>query len=135
MRDDTDENIGKQLTTDVKETVAGAIAALGAGIGVPCLASFWAELMVFIASFRVYPWLGGLAVCAMAVSALFMLRVVQRVCYGPANPHLVDLPDVSPFLGIPRVLLVAVIVVFGIFPSLMFDMIQTASIPLIGGLP
>jgi NADH-quinone oxidoreductase subunit M len=110
------------------------MAAL-AGIGVPCLASFWAELLVFIASFKVYPLLGGLAVCALVVSALFMLRVVQRTCYGPANPHLAHLPDVSPGLGTPRMLLLAVIVFFGIFPSIMFNMIQTASIPLISGLP
>src|SRR5512137_1437873 len=47
------------------------IAAL-AGIGVPCLASFWAELLVFIAAFRVYPVRGTLAICALVVNALFM---------------------------------------------------------------
>jgi NADH-quinone oxidoreductase subunit M len=30
---------------------------------------------------------------------------------------------------------VAVIVIFGIYPSLMFDMIDTASIPFVNGLP
>jgi NADH-quinone oxidoreductase subunit M len=105
------------------------------GIGVPCLASFWAELMVFLAAFRVYPLHGVLAVCALVVSALFMLRVVQRTCYGPVNPKLADLPDVTPTQGIPRMVLLAVIVLFGLFPALMFDMIQTASVPFIDGLP
>ena len=39
------------------------LAALAA-IGVPGLASFWGELMVFIAAFRVYPVGGVLAVAA-----------------------------------------------------------------------
>jgi len=105
------------------------------GIGVPCLASFWAELTVFIASFQTYPLYGTLAVCALVVSALFMLRVVQRACFGPENERWANLSDITPALGIPRVILVSVIVLFGLFPSLMFDMIQTASIPLINGLP
>jgi NADH-quinone oxidoreductase subunit M len=110
------------------------IAAL-AGIGVPCLASFWAELLVFIASFRVYPVRGTLAICALVVSALFMLRVVQRTFYGQKNERFAHLKDVSFGLGIPRMILVGVIVLFGLFPALMVDLVQTASIPLIQGLP
>ncbi len=110
------------------------IAAL-AGIGVPCLASFWAELMVFISSFEVYPLYGTIAIGGLAVSALFMLRVVQRACYGPPNERFAHLPDVSLGLGIPRMILVSVIVLFGLFPSLMFDMIRTATIPFLNRLP
>ncbi|MGD2270012.1 MAG: NADH-quinone oxidoreductase subunit M [Desulfobacterales bacterium] len=110
------------------------LAAL-TSIGVPCLASFWAELMVFIASFKVYPFRGAMAVCALVVSALFMLRVVQKTFYGPKNEKYAHLQDVTFTLGIPRMILVAVIVLFGLFPSLMVDVIQTASIPFIEGLP
>jgi NADH-quinone oxidoreductase subunit M len=110
------------------------IAAL-TGIGVPCMASFWAELMVFISSFRVYPVYGTLAICGLVVSALFMLRVVQKACYGPENERFAHLPDVTLGLGIPRMILVSVILLFGLFPSLMVDMIQTASIPFISRLP
>jgi NADH:ubiquinone oxidoreductase subunit 5 (subunit L)/multisubunit Na+/H+ antiporter MnhA subunit len=70
------------------------VAAL-AGIGVPCLASFWAELLVFIASFKVYPVRGALAICALVVSALFMLRVVQRTFYGVKNERFAHLQDVA----------------------------------------
>jgi NADH-quinone oxidoreductase subunit M len=109
------------------------IAAL-TSIGVPCLASFWGELMVFIASFRVYPVRGALAICGLVISALFMLRVVQRTFYGPQNEKLEHLPDIPLSLGVPRIMLVVVIVLFGLFPALLFDVIQTASLPFIGGL-
>jgi NADH-quinone oxidoreductase subunit M len=110
------------------------VAAL-AGIGVPCLASFWAELLVFIAAFKVYPIYASFAVGALAISALFMLRVVQRTCYGPPGERIAHLPDISPGLAVPRAILVSVIVLFGLFPSLMYNLIQTASIPFIGRLP
>lgn len=110
------------------------VAAL-AGIGVPCMASFWAELLVFISSFKVYPLRGALAICALVVSALFMLRVVQRTFYGEKNERFAHLPDVSFGLGLPRMILVSVIILFGLYPALMTDLIQTASIPFINGLP
>ena len=91
------------------------IMAALTGIGVPCLASFWGELMVFIAAFRVYPVAGVLAIGALVVSALFMLRVVQRTCYGPPNGTVCPSAGCFFRLGLPRLILVAVIVFSGCF--------------------
>jgi NADH-quinone oxidoreductase subunit M len=110
------------------------VAAL-ASMGIPCLASFWGELVVFISAFKTYPVAGGLAVCALVVSALFMLRVVQKTFYGPKNEQYTHLADVSLGLGLPRMILVFVLVLFGLYPALMFDMIETASTPFMNGLP
>jgi NADH-quinone oxidoreductase subunit M len=110
------------------------LAALTA-IGVPGLASFWGELAVFIACFKVYPLLGVLSVCGLVVTALFMLRVVQQTCYGSPKEHHARIQDVSFSLGIPRLILSVVIVFFGLFPSFMFDMIETASSSFFKGLP
>ena len=110
------------------------LAALTA-VGVPCLASFWGELMVFIAAFRVYPVGGVFAVGGLVLSALFMLRVVQRTFYGPTNEKFAHLSDVSFGLGIPRMILAAVIVLFGFLPSILFDVIESASVAFIRGLP
>src|SRR5512136_2829925 len=110
------------------------VAAL-AGMGVPGFASFWAEVTVLISALKVYPLLGGLAIGALVLSALYMLRVVQKTFYGPRNERYAHLPDVSFSLGLPRMILVAVMVLFGLFPRLMLDLIQTAVIPLMGGAP
>ena len=110
------------------------VAALAA-MGVPGFASFWAEVIVFISSLKTYPIRGVLAISALVVSALFMLRVIQRTFYGEKNERFDKLQDVSFGLGIPRMILVAVIIFFGLFPWLMLDVIQTASIPFMDGLP
>ena len=107
------------------------LAAL-AGIGVPCLASFWGELVVFISCVRVYPVAGALAIGALAVGALFMLRVVQKTCYGPPVEKFAHLPDITLKMAVPRVILASVIVLFGLFPGLLFDMIHTATRHLTG---
>ena len=48
---------------------------------------------------RVYPVDGVLAIGALVVSALFMLRVVQHTCYGPPLEKFADLQDITAALG------------------------------------
>jgi NADH-quinone oxidoreductase subunit M len=110
--------------------IVGALS----GMGVPGLANFWAELTVFIASLKAYPVLGVLSVSALVISALFMLRVVQETFYGKRNERFAHLPDVSFGLGLPRMILVFILVFFGFFPSIMMDVIRTSTIPLMAGL-
>ncbi len=111
------------------------IVAAMASMGVPGFANFWGELVVFISAFKVYPIRGVVAVLALAVTALFMLRVVQKTFYGPVNERYADLPDISFLQGIPRMILAAVLLFVGLYPSIIFDVVKTASIPFMNGLP
>src|SRR5512136_712012 len=110
--------------------IIGALA----GMGVPGMANFWAELTVFISSLKVYPVLGILSISALVISALFMLRVVQKTFYGKMNERFAHLPDVSFGLGLPRMMLVLILILFGFFPSIMLDVIRTSTIPFMAGL-
>ena len=109
------------------------IAAL-CGVGVPGMASFWAELLVFIAGVKVFGFGGILAVCGLVVSALFMLRVVQKTFYGEKNERWAHIPDVTLGLATPRIILVAILVFFGLFPNIMVNVIQSAVIPFVSHL-
>jgi NADH-quinone oxidoreductase subunit M len=110
------------------------IIAAFAGVGVPFMASFWAELLVFISSVQTYPVRGILAVSGLAVSALFMLRVVQKTFYGEKNERWEHIPDVTLVMATPRIILVGVIIFFGMFPRVILDVIQSAVIPFVGNL-
>lgn len=110
------------------------IIAAFAGIGVPCMASFWAELLVFVSAVKAYPVQGILALCGLVVSALFMLRVVQKTFYGERNERWAHIPDVTLFQATPRIILVGVIIFFGLFPRLILDVIQSAVVPFVGNL-
>jgi NADH-quinone oxidoreductase subunit M len=110
------------------------ITAALCGAGVPGMASFWAELLVFIATVKVYPVRGLLAIAALVVGALFALRVVQNTFFNEPNPKFTHFEDVSPFLGLPRMILIGVLILFGFFPQLMLGTIKTAVIPFIQGM-
>ena len=110
------------------------ITAALCGAGVPGMASFWAELLVMVAAVKVFPLRGLLAIAALVVGALFALRVVQNTFFNEPNPKFVHFEDVSPFLGLPRMILIGFLVFFGIFPQYMVGMIKTSIIPFIQGL-
>ena len=95
---------------------------------------FLGELVVFLAAFKVYPLFGVIAVVTLVITALFMLRVVQKTFYGPEIQRYAGLPDVSLWLGTPRVILAAVLLILGFYPSLLFNVIRTASVPFMNGL-
>jgi NADH-quinone oxidoreductase subunit M len=97
------------------------------------MSSFWAELLVFISSVKVYPIRGILAVLGLVISALFMLRVVQKVFYGDRNEKWAHIPDVGLFLATPRIILIGVLVFFGLFPRLILDVINSAVVPFVKG--
>jgi NADH-quinone oxidoreductase subunit M len=101
-------------------------------MGVPGFASFWAELLVFIAAVRTYPVLGVLSVGALLVSALFMLRVFRRAFFGPRNPEWDHLQEITPWLGVPRAVLVGVLVLFGFFPFWVLDLIGSTTRDFVG---
>ena len=107
------------------------IIAAFCGVGVPCMSSFWAELLVFIAAVKTYPIRGVLAVLGLVVSALFMLRVVQKTFYGDRNEKWAHIPDVTLVLATPRIILIGVLVFFGLFPRLILDVIQSAVVPFV----
>jgi NADH-quinone oxidoreductase subunit M len=110
------------------------ITAALCGAGVPGMASFWAELLVFIATFKVYPVQALLAIAALVVGALFALRVVQNSFFNAPNPKFVHFEDVSPFLGLPRMILIGALFLFGFFPQFMVSMIKTSVVPFLQGM-
>ena len=102
------------------------------GIGVPGFASFWAELLVFIAAIKTWPVLGFVAVAGLIITAAYMLRVFGKALFGPVNPRWNHLVEPTRWEMVPRVILAGVLLTFGFFPSWILDLINSAT-PLIPG--
>lgn len=117
------------LARQIPVAVTFFIVAGLCGMGVPGFASFWAELLVFLAAVKTFPALGILAIAGLIISALFMLRVYRRAFFGPVNPRWDHLREVTPWLSLPRVILIATLIVFGFYPSWVLGLIgPTASL-------
>lgn len=105
-------------------SVCFILAAL-AGIGLPGLSGFPAEFLIFIGAYERFPILALIAVPSLVFGAFYMLRIVQRVFFGPVAGHTPEVTDLSFVSGSARVALAALLILFGIMPRLLTDLTTT----------
>jgi NADH-quinone oxidoreductase subunit M len=109
------------------------VAAL-TGAGVPGLASFWAELLVFLGTLRTYPVLAAIVVAALVVTLAYSIRVIVLAFFGEPREAHPGIADISAFLSLPRVILVLILLVLGFYPRLLLDVIDPATRALVAAL-
>ena len=104
--------------------------AFFAGMGMPLLAGFVAEFMVFTGAIQVFPWLTCLAIVGITITAFYILWTLQRVLLGPFNERWEGLPDVSAREMATLVPLLILTVALGVYPDLLLK-IQGPSVDLL----
>ena len=68
------------------------VAAAMASIGLPGFGNFWGEFGIFLSLREQSLWIQVAAASTIIVSAVYMLRAVAAVFYGPLNPELEKAP-------------------------------------------
>ncbi len=113
--------------------VAVAFAIMGfASSGLPGLANFVSELMIFIGAFKVYPFQAVIAVFGIIITATYMLRALRSVFFDELMDEWKHLKDATTFVEkFPFIVLIAVLFVVGFYPSILIDVINTGVVPLI----
>ena len=99
-----------------------AVAGL-ASLGLPGLSGFVAEFNIFLGIFRTYPALGALAILGAAITAVYVLRMMAQAFFGPANEKWENLKDMSRYEYAGGALLIAFMVLMGVYPSPFVDRI------------
>ena len=102
-----------------------------ASLGLPGLSGFAAEVLVFVGTFQSYPVLGVLAVLGVAITAVYILRLAAAVFFGPLSDKWRDIADASRLEVFSGGILALTLLVFGLFPFLLYDYIGGAVAPLI----
>ena len=117
------------LGTQMPRAVSIFILAGLCGAGLPGLASFWAELLVFLAALKIYPIAGAIIIIGLVLTAIYILRVFNVAFFGPPNPKWENLRamDMSGLHLLPRAILIAALVIFGFVPRLMLDLINSTT--------
>src|SRR6059036_3017283 len=101
-------------------------------LGLPATAGFIAELLTFLGAWRSdHAWWLFPAVAGTFLTAVYVLRVVKQIFWGPPSPHFHDLVDARGPEWVALVGLVAVLVLFGMVPWLAIAPIDTATVPLL----
>ena len=107
-----------------------AVAGL-TSLGLPGLSGFVAELMVFLGVFRDYPVLGMLGIVGAAITAVYILRLLAKVFFGPLDPRWEQLPDATRLEGFSMGILVVFLLVVGLYPKPWMDLINSGVAPIL----
>jgi NADH-quinone oxidoreductase subunit M len=104
------------------------IAAM-AGCGLPGFANFVGEAMTLFAAFQSLPLAASIAVWGgLVIGAIYMLRAVRDILHGPLPENLSRMADARGWWRkLPFALLFAVLLLFGVWPSLLTDRIAPAA--------
>jgi len=98
------------------------IAAM-ASIGLPGLANFAGEIMIFFGAWTAHPVLVGVAAWGVVLSAVAMLRAVRAIAFGPMS-QAVEAEGVTDLQGVretwPFAVLASALLIVGIMPIVVY---------------
>ena len=100
-----------------------SIACL-ASLGLPAMSGFVAEYLVFTGSFPIWTTWTILGAFGVVLTAGYLLWMLKRAFYGPLNMKWAGLKDATILEMVPLTSLVFVILLFGIFPGILVNIIQ-----------
>lgn len=105
----------------------GMVFAGFASLGLPALAGFIAEITVFLGTFQKYEWAVLMSIFGVVLSAGYVLWMLQRVVFGPVKHEWDGVTDQHHWWEHTVVIgLVALVVLLGVYPDLMTEMIEPA---------
>jgi NADH-quinone oxidoreductase subunit M len=106
-----------------------------ASLGLPGLSGFVSEFLVFIGTFPVWTPATVLAAATIVLTAGYILWLIERVFFGPEQANWQNLGDASRREMFTVGVLVAVIVLIGVVPSILADVVIPGVAPLIARYP
>ncbi|MCX6010679.1 MAG: NADH-quinone oxidoreductase subunit M [Chloroflexi bacterium] len=108
-----------------------------ASLGLPTTSGFIAEFLVFVGSFSsgVVPGIQVatiLGVLGIVITAGYILWMLQRVFYGPPLKQFDKVKDASVLDRVYMFAFIAVIMLVGIYPAILTDVIKMGISPIVG---
>ncbi len=109
------------------------IAAM-ASIGLPGLANFSGEVLVFLAAFKSYNGTSGLgpvqiaciiSIWGVVISAVYMLRAYRNIFQGPSVKSTEAAADITFAQRIPAILLIIALFAVGLCPNLLLNLLKS----------
>jgi NADH-quinone oxidoreductase subunit M len=99
-----------------------------ASVGLPGLSGFVGEFLTLLGTFVANPWAAAIATFVMIFAAGYLLWMFQRVAFGELSDFLKGLghhlTDMKPIEALTLVPLGVLVVVFGLWPGLILDLIS-----------
>lgn len=100
--------------------LAGAMASLG----LPGMSGFVSEFMAFAGLFAVKPVYGAIGALALILTAAYLLRAVLAMTFGKAELDFSSIVDMKKAEYVPVLVLMGLIVLIGVYPSVLSETLQ-----------
>ena len=96
--------------------------------GLPGLSGFVGEFLVLVGAFEYAPVVAAIATVCMVLAAAYLLWMFQRIAFGEVSSFFNSLghhlTDMTPTEILTLAPLAALVVVFGLFPGLVLDLVR-----------
>jgi NAD(P)H-quinone oxidoreductase subunit 4 len=114
-----------------------ALLILGgmASAGIPGLAGFIAEFLVFQGSYAVFPLPTLLAVAGTGLTAVYFVILLNRVCFGKLDNAIAYFPKVTLAEKAPAVVLAVLILILGIQPVWLVRWSEPTTTAMVAAIP
>jgi NADH-quinone oxidoreductase subunit M len=111
----------------VAPVLAGLFLVAGlASLALPGLSTFVSEFLVLVGTFTRYEAAAILATAGIILAAVYILWMYQRTMTGPVRADLASMPDLKPRELWAVGPLIALIIVLGVYPKPVIDIINPA---------
>src|SRR6266446_5140834 len=100
--------------------------AFFASMGLPGLSGFISEVLVLLGSWQKFPVLTIIGASGVILTAGYLLWTIQRIYLGPPNEKYKMLPEINGREMFTLVPLGAIVILVGVYPSLVLDLLRTS---------
>jgi NADH-quinone oxidoreductase subunit M len=112
------------LAHQMPKLTAGFMIAGLASLGLPGMVNFIGEFTIFVGAFGTYRVITILAISGIVFTALYVLRALGRMLFGPRNEKWDHLQDLKGVEMVPLVVLGSAIFLGGFLPFTLMDLIN-----------
>ncbi|HHY26180.1 MAG TPA: NADH-quinone oxidoreductase subunit M [Desulfitobacterium dehalogenans] len=113
------------LAHQMPRLAVGFLLAGMAGLGLPGTVNFIGEFTIFIGTVKVLPVHAIVGIAGIIFTAVYSLRLIANVLFGPRRKEWDHLKDLRGPELVPLVVLVFVIIITGVFPNTVLQLIDT----------
>jgi multicomponent Na+:H+ antiporter subunit D len=111
--------LGRRMPITAFSITIGSLAV----IGIPMFNVFWSKLRIILATVDVgYTWAAALVLIASVVEAVYYLRLLHVIWFEGSGERITE----SAALGAIMLLLVALVIVIGVYPDYVWNLAQKA---------
>jgi NADH-quinone oxidoreductase subunit M len=125
VKPDGTKGFGGLYTTLPKYTTV-FIIGMFASLGLPGLSGFISEALIFLGIYQKFTTITVLAVVGLLIGAAYLLWMFKRMFFGEVNPDTADYDDMNAREVFYMVPLCACVIVFGIFPSPLLNVMKAS---------